>query len=58
MENNFKSNTIFKKIKVVTDANITTSQGPATAFEFALKIVELLSNIETAKKIKKQLLMA
>ena len=42
--------------KVVVDNNIITSQGPATAMEFALKLVELLSGENKRKEIKEQLL--
>jgi len=41
--------------KVVVDGNIVTSQGPGTAMDFALKIVELLSGKPTAAKIRAQL---
>ena len=42
--------------KVVVDGNIITSQGPGTAIEFALKLVEILSGEDKAKEIKEQLL--
>lgn len=41
--------------RVVADGNIITSQGPGTAIEFALKIVETLSGKEEAQKLKKAL---
>ncbi|MEM5870244.1 MAG: DJ-1/PfpI family protein [Candidatus Aenigmatarchaeota archaeon] len=41
--------------KVVVDANIITSQGPGTALEFALAIVEKLLGKEKAWEVKKQL---
>ena len=43
--------------KVVVDGNIITSQGPGTAMEFALKLVEILSGEDKAKEIKEQLLL-
>ena len=42
--------------KVVVDGNIITSQGPGTAMDFALKLVEILSGEDKAKEIEKQLL--
>lgn len=42
--------------EVVVDGNIVTSQGPATAMPFALKLVELLRGEEIALKVKKGLL--
>ena len=42
--------------RVVVDGNLVTSQGPGTCFDFALKIVELLSDKETADKIQGGLL--
>jgi len=41
---------------VVVDGNIVTSQGPGTALLFALKLVEILTDIETATKIRKDIL--
>lgn len=37
--------------RVVVDQNCITSQGPGTAIEFALKLVELLFDRQTAEKI-------
>ena len=42
--------------RVVVDGNLVTSQGPGTCFDFALKIVELLSDKNTADKIQEGLL--
>ncbi|XP_031848540.1 protein dj-1beta [Nomia melanderi] len=42
--------------KVVTDGNLITSRGPATAFAFGLAIVEKLLNKETADKVAKGML--
>ena len=41
--------------KVVVDGKIVTSQGPGTAVEFALKIVELLSNRTKADKVRQEI---
>lgn len=43
--------------RVVVDGNIVTSQGPGTAMEFALKIVELLVGEEKVSKLKRQLVI-
>lgn len=40
---------------VVIDGNIITSQGPGTAMEFALKIVEVLQGKEKADRLKREL---
>lgn len=37
--------------RVVVDGNCVTSQGPATAIEFALKLVELLYGSQKAKEV-------
>lgn len=41
--------------KVVIDGHIITSQGPGTAIDFALKIVEILMGQEKANDVKHQL---
>jgi 4-methyl-5(b-hydroxyethyl)-thiazole monophosphate biosynthesis len=41
--------------KVVVDGNIVTSQGPGTAVEFSLKLVELLAGRDKAQKLKQQI---
>jgi len=41
--------------KVVIDGNIVTSQGPGTAIEFALKLVELLFGKEKAEEVNKSI---
>lgn len=42
--------------KVVVDGNIVTSQGPGTAMDFALKIVEKLAGSQRALALKRSLL--
>ncbi|XP_034180743.2 protein dj-1beta [Osmia lignaria lignaria] len=42
--------------KVVTDGNLITSRGPATAFAFGLAIVEKLVGKDTADKVAKGML--
>lgn len=42
---------------VVLDGNLITSRGPATAFEFALKISEQLVGLEKAQEVAKLLLI-
>jgi len=37
--------------RVVVDGNCVTSQGPATAIEFALKLIELLYGSQKAKEV-------
>lgn len=41
---------------VVIDHNLITSQGPGTAFAFALKLIELLDSPATAEKVRSGLL--
>ena len=41
--------------KVVVDENIITSQGPGTAVEFGLKIVEVLLGKPTSAKIRQEI---
>jgi len=43
--------------RVVVDGNIITSQGPGTAFDFALKIIELVISEESSNKTRKELLL-
>lgn len=43
---------------VVQDRNLVTSQGPGTAFAFALALVERLAGKETADQVRKGLLLA
>jgi 4-methyl-5(b-hydroxyethyl)-thiazole monophosphate biosynthesis len=41
---------------VVVDRNLVTSQGPGTAFAFALKLIELLDNPASAEKVRSGLI--
>ncbi|MFA6172763.1 MAG: DJ-1 family glyoxalase III [Kiritimatiellales bacterium] len=41
---------------VVTDRNFVTSQGPGTAFAFALKLIELLDSPAVAEKVRSGLI--
>jgi 4-methyl-5(b-hydroxyethyl)-thiazole monophosphate biosynthesis len=42
---------------VVVDDNVVTSQGPGTALEFAIKLVELLVGEQKAREVKRGLVM-
>lgn len=44
--------------KVVQDGNLITSRGPATAFDFALKIAENLVGADVAAKTAQGMLLA
>ena len=41
--------------KVIADGHIITSQGPGTAVDFALKIVEMVEGKERVAKVKKDI---
>jgi 4-methyl-5(b-hydroxyethyl)-thiazole monophosphate biosynthesis len=41
--------------KVIADGHVITSQGPGTAVDFALKIVELMSGKERASRVRKEI---
>jgi 4-methyl-5(b-hydroxyethyl)-thiazole monophosphate biosynthesis len=43
--------------KVIVDGNCITSQGPGTALEFALKLVEILFGKEKTKEVAKAMLV-
>ena len=51
-----KGGGIHQKKWIVEDGNIITSQGPATALPFAIKIVEKLTNKKTAEILKEKTL--
>ena len=43
--------------RVIVDGKIVTSQGPGTAMEFALKLVEILAGEDKMKKVKAEALV-
>lgn len=43
--------------RVVVDGNCVTSQGPGTAIEFALKLIELLLGLQKAKEVADPMLV-
>ena len=57
LEKNFSSEIKFSKERVVQDGNVITSQGPATAFEFARKITENLVGKAKADMVASQMLV-
>ncbi len=56
MEDDFGKKTEFKESAVVVDGKLITSRGPATAIEFSLKIVEQLTDDNTAQDIRRKIL--
>jgi protein deglycase len=46
----------YKTDRVVIDGNIITSRGAGTSMEFALAILEILTDAKTAKKVKEAVL--
>ena len=56
-EKKIDSSSYENKDAVVVDKKVITSQGPATAMEFAIELVKTLTNEETALKIKNGLLV-
>jgi len=56
MKNDLCNDYNYVEDKVVIDGNLITSQGPATAFDFGLTIVEILVNKETASTVAKAML--
>ncbi|XP_053967682.1 protein dj-1beta [Anastrepha ludens] len=44
--------------KVVQDGNLITSRGPGTAFDFGLKLAEVLTSADKAKEVAKGMLLA
>jgi 4-methyl-5(b-hydroxyethyl)-thiazole monophosphate biosynthesis len=57
MEGNFDKTTSYSSQKVVTDDNIITSQGPATALLFALEITRKIAGENIAEEVKKAVLL-
>lgn len=52
-----EGNYVYKEENVVVDGNVITSRGPGTAFQFALKLVEILTNREKAAEVAKGMLV-
>ena len=50
------SGNLYSEERVVVDGNIVTSQGPGTAMEFSLKLVEILFGKNRAKTVNKAVL--
>lgn len=48
---------LFQEDRVVVDGNIITSRGPGTAMEFALTLLEALTDRETGKRVQSGLVM-
>lgn len=55
-EDLLKDKAKFVDEKVVVDANIITSKGPGTAFDFALKLVEILVGKSAKETVRKKTL--
>ncbi|MFH1791995.1 MAG: DJ-1 family glyoxalase III [Candidatus Omnitrophota bacterium] len=58
MQQKFGPKTAYTETAVVTDANVITSRGPATAMEFALAIASALADSDTVRKLRQALLCA
>ena len=56
MESGFDKTVRYLDQKVVVDGNIITSEGPATAVEFALTLIEKLCGKEESQKIRKDII--
>lgn len=56
MEENFTSDIKRSSERVVQDGNVITSQGPATAFDFGLKVAENLIGKQKADMVAQQML--
>ncbi len=52
LQQNFSTAVTYVKDTVVQDGNIITSQGPATAMEFSLKIIEALAGKAKAEMVE------
>lgn len=57
-EEKFNDTTISMDKKVVVDDNIITSQGPGTAFYFALEIIKYLVGDDKANEVKEKALIS
>ena len=47
----------YSEEKVCVWKNVITSRGPGTAFDFSLKLVELLTDAEKAAEVRKAVLL-
>lgn len=47
----------YSEEKVCVWKNIVTSRGPGTTFDFAFKILEILSGIDKVNEVRKQVLL-
>jgi len=56
MEKAFSSDVTFLKDRVVVSGNVITSRGPATAFDFGLKLAEILAGAPKAGMVAEQML--
>ena len=56
MEKGLKETANWVDDSVVKDGNIITSQGPGTAMEFALKLVEILRGKKEKEKVRNEIL--
>jgi len=56
LQQNFSTQVTYVKDPVVQDGNIITSQGPATAVKFGLKIIEVLAGKAKADMVGEQAL--
>ena len=54
-ESQFPPNVKYQTDAVVVDGHIITAKGPGVAMQFSMKLVEVLLNPETAKKIHEQM---
>ena len=57
LKDKFVSSFDYQDERVVQDGNLITSQGPGTAFEFALKIIEYLEGSHKMKEVQDKLLV-
>lgn len=56
-EDRFPPSATFTHDRVAVDGNIVTSRGPGTALAFALKLVEMLVDVETAESLSDGMLV-
>jgi len=56
MEKEFSQDIKYANEPVVSDGNIVTSRGPATASEFGFKLAEILAGKEKAQSVREEML--